>query len=199
MIVAMTDSPSPASSFGSPPGSWTVHQARTVYDGAPWLQVDLADVTAPDGSRFEHHVVRMPRIAIALVVDEDTDTVLMFRRQRWVVGQWGYELLGGLVEPGEDPAETAMREALEESGWRPRGPGEHLITIHPLPGMLDTILDIYLWRHGAYRVGEPTDPHEVGSLHWVPLQQVHGLAQRQELLGAGTALALFYYLATRIG
>ena len=48
MIVAMTDSPSPGP--GSPPGSWTVHQSRTVYDGSPWVQVELADVTAPDGT-----------------------------------------------------------------------------------------------------------------------------------------------------
>lgn len=177
--------------------AWTVHKTRTVYDGTPWVRVDLADVTAPDGSRFEHHVVRIPRVAIATVVDETTDTVLMLRRERWVIGQWGYELLGGLVEQGEDPADAAAREALEESGWRPRGASEHLLTIHPLPGIMDTTMDCYLWRHGADQVSDPSDPYEVGTLTWMPLTCVPRLASQGQLLGAGTAIALLYYLAIR--
>ncbi|HEX5117899.1 MAG TPA: NUDIX hydrolase [Pseudonocardiaceae bacterium] len=179
--------------------AWTVHQARTVYDGAPWVRVDLADVAAPDGTRFEHHVIRMPRVAIAVVVDEATDTVLMLHRERWVIGQWGYELLGGLVEDGEDPADAAAREALEESGWQPRGPSEHLLTIHPLPGIVDTAMDCYLWRHGADRVTNPSDPYEVGTLSWMPLARVPGLAAQGQLLGAGTATAVLYYIATGPG
>ncbi|HEX5113712.1 MAG TPA: NUDIX domain-containing protein [Pseudonocardiaceae bacterium] len=141
--------------------SWTVHRTRTVYDGRPFVRVDLADVTAPDGSRFDYHVVRLPRVAIALVVDEDVGAVLLLWRERWVVGKWGYELFGGLVEDGEAPAATAEREALEESGWRPRGPAEHLLALDPLPGIADATMDIYLWRHGADRVGEPSDAQEV--------------------------------------
>jgi ADP-ribose diphosphatase len=177
--------------------SWSLHQARTVYDGSPWVRVDLVDVTAPDGARFEHHVVRMPHVAIAVVVDEATDTVLMLHRERWVIGQWGYELLGGLVEECEDPADTAAREALEESGWQPRGTSEHLLTIHPLPGITDTVIDCYLWRHGADHVTTPSDPYEVGTLSWMPLARIPELAARGHLLGAGTAIAVLYYIATR--
>ncbi|HVQ97062.1 MAG TPA: NUDIX domain-containing protein [Mycobacteriales bacterium] len=39
----------------------------------------------------------------------------------------GYELVGGIVEEGEEPAAYAAREAVEESGWRPVGEPEHLI------------------------------------------------------------------------
>jgi 8-oxo-dGTP pyrophosphatase MutT (NUDIX family) len=190
---AMTDA-SPAQD-GLP--SWSVHQARTVYDGSPWVRVDLVDVTAPNGARFEHHVVRMPHVAIAMVVDEAADTVLMLHRERWVIGQSGYELLGGLVEDGEDSADTALREALEESGWQPRGTSEHLLTIHPLPGIADTVMDCYLWRHGADRVANPSDPHEVGTLSWVPLARIPELAAQGQLLGACTATAALYYTCTR--
>ncbi|MGH3978774.1 MAG: NUDIX hydrolase, partial [Pseudonocardiaceae bacterium] len=34
---------------------------------------------------------------------------------------------------------------------------------------------------------------------WVPLSRVPGLAQRRELLGSGTLVALLYYLASRGG
>jgi 8-oxo-dGTP pyrophosphatase MutT (NUDIX family) len=48
----------------------------------------------------------------------ERDEVLMLYRYRFAVDQWGYELFGGLVEMGEEPAATAKREAEEE-----RGPG----------------------------------------------------------------------------
>ena len=68
----------------------------------------MVDVEAPNGERWEYHVVHLDRIAVALIVD-DQDRVLMLWRYRFVTEQWGYELLGGMVDVGEDAAETAAR------------------------------------------------------------------------------------------
>lgn len=118
--------------------------ARTVH-GNRWVYVSLADVQPPDGDRSQHHVVRLDRVAIALIVNRHGQ-VLMLWRYRFVVDQWGYVLLDGLVKPGEDPAVTAAREAEEESGWRPVGQPEHLTTFQPLPGIIGAQVDVYLWR-----------------------------------------------------
>jgi 8-oxo-dGTP pyrophosphatase MutT (NUDIX family) len=170
---------------------WTVHGSRTVYDSR-WLRVALADVEPPDGRRFEHHVVHMDRVAVALIVD-DRERVLMLWRYRFAVDQWGYELLGGIVEPGEDPADTAAREAEEESGWRPDGAPEYLIGFEPIPGMVDAPVDVFLWR-AAEKVGEPTDREEAGRVEWIDLSSVATLAAQGQLLGAGTLVATLYYL-----
>ena len=150
---------------------------------------------APNGQRWDYHVVHLSRIAIALIVDGD-DRALMLWRYRFVTEQWGYELLGGLVDAGEEAAVTAAREAAEESGWRPLGEPEHLVSFEPLPGQVMAPIDVYLWRH-AEQVGEPTDAEEAGRLEWVPLTRVPELARRQELLGSGTLVALLYFLASR--
>jgi ADP-ribose pyrophosphatase len=102
------------------------------------------------------------------------------------------------VDAGEDAAGTAAREAEEESGWRPVGEPERLVSFEPLPGQVTAPIDIFLWR-GAERVGEPTDTEEVGRVEWVALSRVLELAARQELLGAGTLVGLLYYLASREG
>lgn len=117
----------------------------------------------------------------------------MLWRYRFAVDAWGYELLGGIVEPGEDPAETAAREAEEESGWRPTGTFEHLIGFEPLPGMISGRIDAHLWRT-AELVGPPTDPEEVGRVEWVDIDTVMSLAARRQLLGSGTLVTLLYYL-----
>ncbi len=104
--------------------TWTVHGERTLYDN-PWVRLTLVDVEPPNGERFEHHVVRLGRIAIALVVD-DQERVLTLYRYRFATDEWGYEPLGGIVEADGEPAATAAREVREESGWRPIGEPEHL-------------------------------------------------------------------------
>ncbi|WP_142003369.1 NUDIX domain-containing protein [Amycolatopsis cihanbeyliensis] len=173
---------------------WQTFGERTIYDNK-WVRLGLTDVQAPNGERWEYHVVHLARIAIALIVDEQ-DRVLMLWRYRFVTDQWGYELLGGLVEDGEDPTATAAREAAEESGYRPLGEPEHLIGFEPLPGQVTAPVDVFLWR-GAEQIGEPTDTEEVGRLEWVWLSRIPGLAQRQQLLGAGALVPLLYYVASR--
>ena len=175
--------------------AWRTFGERTIYDNR-WVRLGLADVEAPNGERWEYHVVHLARIAIALIVNEAAGGVLMLWRYRFATEQWGYELLGGLVDEGEESAATAAREAAEESGWAPVGEPEKLISFEPLPGNVTAPMDVYLWREFE-QVGEPTDAEEAGRVEWVPLSRVTELAARGELLGAGTLVALLYYLASR--
>ena len=46
---------------------WIAHGERSIYSSR-WVDVRLVDVEAPDGHRFEHHVLRMQRVAVAAVL-----------------------------------------------------------------------------------------------------------------------------------
>lgn len=173
---------------------WRTFGERTIYDNR-WVRLGLVDVQAPNGERWDYHVVHFSPIAIAMIVDEH-DRVLMLWRYRFATDQWGYELLGGLVEDGEEPAQTAAREAEEESGYRPVGEPEHLVGFEPLPGNVTAPVDVFLWRQ-AEKVGEPTDTEEVGRLEWVPLSRIPELAKQKQLLGSGALVPLLYYVASR--
>jgi ADP-ribose diphosphatase len=177
-------------------GTWRTYGERLVYDNR-WVRLGLVDVEAPNGERWEYHVVHLDRIAVGLIIDE-RDRVLMLWRYRFPTDQWGYELQGGLVEEGEEPAVTAAREVVEETGWRPVGEPEHLISFEPLPGQVTAPVDVYLWRE-AEKVGEPTDTEEVGRLEWMPLSRIPELARQQQLLGAGALVPLLYYMVSRGG
>lgn len=173
---------------------WRRFGERVVYDDR-WVRVDLVEVEAPNGERWEHHVVNLDRVAVALVVNE-RDEALMLWRYQFAIDQWGYELLGGLMEAGEDPAATAAREIEEESGYRPLGAPERLMTFEPMPGMVRAPVDLFLFR-GVEKVREPTDTEEAGRLDWVPLSRVPELVRRGELMGAGTIIPLLWVLASR--
>ncbi len=121
------------------------------------------------------------------------DRVLMLWRYRFVPQRWGWELPGGIVDAGEDPHATALREVEEETGWRPERL-EHVVTYQPMVGMVDSPHEIYVGR-GARRVGKPTDLEEADHGVWVPLADAPGLMAKGQLMGSGTLVALFHILA----
>lgn len=170
-----------------------VYGERTVYDN-PWVRLTLVDIEPPDGHRFEHHVVRLQTVVLTVVLD-DEDRVLMLWRHRFATDEWGWELPGGILEGGESAAECAVREVVEETGWRPDSV-EYLLSFQPMPGMVDTPHKIYLSR-SVRKVGEPTDREELARVDWVPLASIVDLAVKGELLGSGTLVGLLYVLSSR--
>lgn len=172
---------------------WRIHGERLLYDN-PWVKLQLWDVEPPGMKPFEHHVVKLQHVAVTAVLDEQ-DRVLMMWRYRFVPQQFGWELPGGIVDAGENPADTALREVVEETGWRPKAL-EHVVTYQPMVGMVDSPHEIFV-GYGAEKVGEPTDVEEAGHIEWVPLTDVQGLMARGELMGSGTLVALLHILATR--
>ncbi|UNO42446.1 NUDIX domain-containing protein [Streptomyces sp. MST-110588] len=172
---------------------WRIHGARDLYDNH-WVKLQLWDVEPPGMQRFEHHVVRLHHVAITAVLD-DQDRVLMMWRYRFVPQKFGWELPGGIVDEGENPSTTALREVEEETGWRPKSV-KHVVTYQPMVGMVDSPHEIFV-AHGAEQVGSPTDLEEAGHIEWVPLADIPGLMARGELLGSGTLVALLHILANR--
>ena len=149
---------------------WTIHADRLV-DENPHIKLSIASVELPDGTRFEQYVVRMPRCAMTVVLDEAAERVLLIWRHRFILDRWVWELPGGYIDPGEDGPVAAAREVEEETGYRP-GPVEHIVTFQPMTGTADSAHELYLAR-GADRVGAP-EADEAEAVRWVPLAELPG-------------------------
>jgi 8-oxo-dGTP pyrophosphatase MutT (NUDIX family) len=150
-----------------------------------WL--GQVDVEVPGGERYWHHVVRLNRTAVMVLVD-DLDRVLILWRHRFVPDRWGWELPGGMVDADEEPADAAIRELEEETGYR-AGNVERLITFRALPGIADSEHFAFVGR-SPVRVGDPTDLAEAARVEWVPLDSVPDLIDAGEIWDAGSLLAL---------
>lgn len=149
---------------------WIEHGERTLYD-SDWMSLRLVDVEVPGSERFEHHVLRMPTHAAGtVIVDAERDAVLLLWRHRFITDSWGWEVPAGNLEPGESPIDGAVREALEETGWRPRRL-EPVVSYHPMPGAVDQTFHVFR-ADGADHVGQPSDPGEAERVEWVPVTEV---------------------------
>jgi 8-oxo-dGTP pyrophosphatase MutT (NUDIX family) len=155
--------------------------------------LSIAQVELPDGVHFEQYVLRMPKAAMTVVLDDARERVLMIWRHRFVLDCWTWELPGGYVDSDEDPAITAAREVEEETAWRPRSM-TLLTRFQPLVGTADFENLIFL-SDGAEETGEHADINEAARIEWIALDSVRDRIARGEIIGAGTQIGLLHILA----
>ncbi|MGW4502602.1 NUDIX hydrolase [Micromonospora sp. NPDC004336] len=172
---------------------WTIHGERVV-DGSRRARLSIADVELPDGVRFEQYVIRAPRSAMVAVLDEQ-ERLLLMRRHRFVFDRWVWELPGGYVDEGEQPAACAIREVEEETGWRPVAV-EPLLSFQPWVATADAENLLFLARD-AVHVGAPVDVNEAERVAWIPLEETRDLVSRGEIVGAGTVMAVLELVARK--
>lgn len=171
---------------------WTIRGER-VLDESRRLRLSIADVVLPDGVAFEQYVLRIPKAAIMIVIQDDA--VLMMWRHRFIIDRWLWELPGGYVEPSEDPAATAVREAEEETGWRPHG-ARLILKVQPTVGLADAETLVFLSEHAEF-TGTAPDVNEAQRIEWLPLHSIPKRINQGEIVGSVSVAALLYVLAAR--
>ncbi len=112
------------------------------------------------------------------IVPITTDNEVVFIRQfRHGTEQITLEIPGGMVDPGEEPGTAAVRECMEESGFR-AGQVESLGILSPNPAIFPNRLHTYLATE-CERVAEIANTStEHTEVELVPLAQLPDLLQR---------------------
>ena len=170
-----------------------MHGERPLYR-SEWVELHLADVELADGQRFEHHVIRIPNQASAVVVLEPDRGVLLMWRHRFITGTEGWEVPAGRIEPGESPEEAALRETEEETGWRPG----RLISLGPanaMNGLCDQVHHHFL-ALDSREIGEPVEVNEAERLEWMPIEALLPIIQCGQMPDGYSAHAILLALAS---
>jgi ADP-ribose pyrophosphatase len=154
------------------------------------FRVERAVQVTPDGVEHVREVVRHPGAVVILPLLDD-GRVCFIRNYRVAVAQTLIELPAGTLETDEDPADTAVRELAEETGYR-AGHIEHLLTFCMSPGILDERMHLYLAQQlqpgpMALEAGEDIQPL---LCTW---DEAFALMRRGEIRDAKTLVGLLYY------
>lgn len=100
--------------------NFTTLETRVVYPTKIFRLLESRR-RAPNGTEGRFVLVDAPHWAnVVAVVPDDLgrSCFLMVRQFRHGLNRAVWEFPGGMVEPGEDPAEAAAREFEEETGWK---------------------------------------------------------------------------------
>lgn len=124
-----------------------------------------AEFEGPDGSTFTRDVVRTPMAVAVVAVDRGSAgewEVVLVRQFRAPIEDQMWEIPAGMCDvEGEDPAETAQRELIEEAGYR-ADRLDHLTAFHPAAGFTDHRTTILL---GVGLSEVPREAHGIEEEH----------------------------------
>jgi 8-oxo-dGTP pyrophosphatase MutT (NUDIX family) len=145
-----------------------------------------------DGAPHEFHRIQSPDWVQLLPITADGKAVLV-RQYRHGSQRLTLEIPAGLIEPGEDPAAAALRECLEETGYR-ASQAVPLAVVNPNPALFANRLHSF-FATGVRLAGEVQN---AGTEHTeavlVPVSDLERLLIAGEIDHALVAATLWRYL-----
>jgi ADP-ribose pyrophosphatase len=96
--------------------TWKTLSRRTILEHSKYLTVEEHVVELPDGRVIEHWPWIVTPNFINVVAITVEGEFLCFRQTKYGVDGTSLAVVGGYIDPGEDPLEAAKRELLEETG-----------------------------------------------------------------------------------
>ncbi len=97
--------------------SWKTLSTTPVLSFGKWLQVEDRTVETPGGQVIEHWPwVHTPEYINVLTMTEEGKFII-FRQGKYGLDGESLAMVGGSIEPGEEPLSAAIRELREETGY----------------------------------------------------------------------------------
>lgn len=111
---------------------WTVLSSEKLLSKGTWMNLRMEKVQLPSGAIVpEWFVLEFPDWINVIAITKDGDFV-MEDQYRHALGETHYELVAGVIDPGETPLEAAKRELSEETGYE-GGEWSLFMTVSPNP------------------------------------------------------------------
>ena len=99
-----------------PEEKWDVLKQEQVLDD-PYVRVTMQDVQLPDGRIISDWPYVHTRDYVNGLVLDSSMKVMILEGYKHGLGRSSWQVVGGYLEPGEDPLEAIKRELLEETGF----------------------------------------------------------------------------------
>lgn len=137
---------------------WKILDSKYVYQDR-WFQARADKCLLPDGRVMEpYYVIELPDWTNMIIITKDEKIVLV-RQYRHAKGTATLELPGGILEDGEDPKSSAIREMREETGYV-SDEVEFLFQISPNPAINNNTAYFFLAKNAEKLAETSFDPFE---------------------------------------
>ena len=164
---------------------------RTIYE-SDWVNLHVDRVRMPAGLIVEaHHVLDFPFEAVAALVENERDELLLIRSYRYVVDTLAWEIPAGRIGEGEEVAAAARREVMEEGGCATTG-HERVYSYFPMNGMANQVFHIVRCQ-ATSDTGE-FDRNEVAEVAWCSREEIRGMIAAGEIRDGFSLTGLLLWL-----
>jgi ADP-ribose pyrophosphatase len=155
--------------------------------GGKLLHVKRDTVRLPDGKTATREYIDHP--GAVMIIPRLPDGKLLLERQfRYPLARIFIEFPAGKIDPGEDPAATAARELLEETGYVAER-WSHIGTLHPLITYSTERIEIYTADALTF-IGAKLDAGEFIEIFSATLEEALAWIDRGEVTDVKTMLGL---------
>lgn len=176
----------------NPPDDWREVAREPVADCRIFSVERSLAVSPVDGVPRAFHRIQSPDWAQIVPVTARNEIVLV-QQYRHGVQRVTLEIPGGLVDPGEEPSAAALRECLEETGYRARA-ALPLGVVSPNPALFANRLYSF-YATGVEPEGAVQNTGtEVTHVVLVPVAHLPAMLERGEIDHALVAATLWRYL-----
>lgn len=159
------------------------HILKTSFIG---VREDLR--TAPGFGQHSFYILEFPDWVNVVPVTKDQQLVLV-RQFRHGLAAFNLEIPGGIVDPGESPQKTVVRELVEETGYVPETV-ELLSKVSVNPAIQDNWCHLFLATGCQLTQEQQLDGTEDIAVELVPLAQLPQLLAQGEIHHSLNCLAL---------
>lgn len=137
---------------------WKILDSKYVYHDQ-WLKARADKCLLPDGRVMEpYYIIELPDWTNMIIITKDEKMVLV-RQYRHAKGTATLELPGGILEEGEEPMASAIREMREETGYVSTEV-EFLFKISPNPAINNNTAYFFLATNAEKLAETSFDPYE---------------------------------------
>ena len=164
-------------------------ETENIYKGAI-LDLNIDRVLFPSGCEKIREVV-MHKSAVTVLPVHSDGKISLVRQYRHAVDEDLYEIPAGLIEPGEDPSETAVRELQEEIGYKP-GTIEKIFEFYTSPGYsTERIIFFYATDLTPSKLAEDDD--EYIKVYDFTLEEIKSMIRSGDIKDGKTIMAYCWY------
>lgn len=169
---------------------WTLLDSKYIIQ-RPWATLRVDKLQLPNGNiKDEYYILEYPTWVNMVAFTEDNE-LLFVRQYRHGSGEIMVELPAGVVEEGEDPAEAARRELLEETGYSFTSIA-YVCTLYANPATSGNLTYTYVLRGGKKVQEQQLDSSEDIEVVIMGIEEAKQFLFDNKIGQALHASALFY-------
>ena len=171
---------------------WREIEREQIADGRIFSVERSVALSPVDGTRRTFHRIQTVDWAQILPITADDEAVLV-RQYRHGAQRVTLEMPGGLIDPGEDAATAALRECLEETGYRALE-AVSLGVVNPNPALFANRLHCFFATGAVAERAVQNTGTEVTEVVLVPMADLEALLVAGEIDHALVVATLWRYL-----